>query len=105
RDQKRADLSRRVELANQAGADIYLSLHANSFPSARWSGAQTFYYPGKLDGEELAVAIQSELLKVDPQNTRQARPGEYYVLERTNMPAVVVEVGFLSNPQEEELLK
>src|SRR5690606_36883103 len=49
RDQKRADLSRRVELANQAGADIYLSLHANSFPSARWSGAQTFYYPGKLD--------------------------------------------------------
>jgi len=105
RNQKRTDLARRVEIANQSGADIYLSLHANSFPSPRWSGAQTFYYPGKQDGEALAVAIQSELVKALPSNTRQARPGEYYVLERTSMPAVVIEVGFLSNPREEELLQ
>jgi len=105
REQKRADLAARVALANESGADVFISLHANSFPSPKWSGAQTFYYPGRSESESLAIAIQAELVKLMPGNGRKAGPGEYYVLEHANMPAAVVEVGFLSNPREEELLR
>lgn len=104
RSRKQEDLSRRVGMANDAKADLYISLHANSFPSPRWSGAQTFYYPGKDEGKRLAQSIQARLREAFPQNTRLARPGDYYVLKQTDMPAVVVEVGFLSNPEEEQLL-
>lgn len=102
---KREDLGLRVNLARLEGADLYISLHANSFPSARWRGAQTFYYPGKDDDKKLAEAIQHHLLKMDPVNTRTARPGEYFVLREAAMPAVVIELGFLSHPEEEKLLK
>lgn len=101
---QRADLSARVDMANRAGADLYISLHANSMPNSRWSGAQTFYYPGKDDSRRLAEAIQARLGQAFPENKRRALPGEYYVLQHTRMPAVVVEIGFLSNPEEERLL-
>ncbi len=101
---KTADLRERVTQANEVDADLYISLHANSFPSPRWSGAQTFYYPGKEEGRRLAESIQRRLVEAFPENRRTARPGEYFVLRETEMPAVVVEIGFLSNPQEEELL-
>ena len=101
---KRDDLMLRAQAANDAGADLFLSLHANSFPSPRWSGAQTFYDPSDPASRRLAEALQHRLREAVPQNTRLARPGDYLVLKETQMPAVVVELGFLSNPDEERLL-
>ena len=102
---KRLDLERRAELANKSRADIFISVHANSFPEAVWSGAQTFYHSGSRESRGLAEAIQKELsLRLGP-NLRLSRPGDhYYVLRNTRMPSVIVEVGFISNPREEALL-
>lgn len=101
---KRQDLIERAGMANRAQADLFISIHCNSFPQSIWSGAQTFYYPGQEESKKLAVAIQSELVRRLGPNRRQANAGDYRVLKEAKMPAVVVEVGFLSNPREARLL-
>lgn len=101
---KRQDLQKRVDLAEDAGADLFISIHANYFPSSIWSGAQTFYYEGKVEGQRLARVVQTELVRHLGPNNRLARPGDYRVLRDTTMPAALVEVGFLSNPREAQLL-
>ena len=101
---KERDLWQRVKIANQANADLYLSIHVNSFPQSIWSGAQTFYREDCEESERLAKAIQAQLaLRLGP-NRRRAKAAEYRVLRSTRVPAVVVEVGFISNPREESLL-
>jgi len=101
---KRQDLDKRVQIAEDAQADLYISIHANYFPSPRWSGAQTFYYEGSGEGEHLARTLQTELVRHLGPNNRLARPGDFRVLRNTTMPAAMVEVGFLSNPREAALL-
>ncbi|NLJ75614.1 MAG: N-acetylmuramoyl-L-alanine amidase CwlD [Firmicutes bacterium] len=101
---KRQDLQKRVDLAEEAKADLFISIHANYFPSSIWSGAQTFFYQGKPEGERLARAIQTELVRHLGPNNRLALSGDYRVLRDTTMPAALIEVGFLSNPREAQLL-
>lgn len=102
---KRLDLESRVELASRHDADLYVSIHANSFPEQVWSGAQTFYHSGSDEAKALAVAIQNELVSRLGPNLRKAKTGDdYFVLRKSKIPAVLVEVGFLSNPREEALL-
>lgn len=101
---KRQDLSRRVSIAEEANADLYISIHANYFPSSIWSGAQTFYYEGSDAGRQLAITLQTALVRYLGPNNRLARPGDFRVLRDTTMPAAMVEVGFLSNPREALLL-
>lgn len=101
---KRQDLERRIWIAEEAQADVYISIHANYFPSPIWSGAQTFYYPGLADDQHLAETIQTELVRHLGPNHRLAQSGNYRVLRDTSMPAALVEVGFLSNPHEAKLL-
>lgn len=103
-NRKRQDLKRRVLIAEEADADLYISVHANYFPSSIWSGAQTFYYEGSVSGQHLARTLQTELVRHLGPNNRLARPGDFRVLRDTTMPAAMVEVGFLSNPREAELL-
>ena len=102
---KRRDLSYRTRVANQSGADLYLSVHANSFPQSIYKGAQTFYEGSDPKSKYLAEAIQYHLVKELGPNRRRAKAGDYRVLNDTQMPGVVIEVGFLSNPEEAELLK
>lgn len=101
---KRQDLERRVFIAEEAQAHLYISIHANYFPSPIWYGAQTFYQEGEVEGERLAKAIQAELVKRLGPNTRTALPGNFRVLRDTSMPGALVEVGFLSNPREARML-
>ena len=103
-NRKRQDLSKRVLIAKEANADLYISIHANYFPSPRWSGAQTFYYEGSAESQHLARTLQTELVRYLGPNNRLASPGDFRVLRDTTMPAAMVEVGFLSNPREAQLL-
>lgn len=103
-NRKVQDLSRRVQMARDTQADLFVSIHANSFPSPVWSGAQTFYYPGRADDRWLAEKIQARLKSQLGPNRREAAAADYYVLRESTVPAVVVEVGFLSHPKESELL-
>lgn len=104
KERKRQDLNRRAEKANQAKARLYVSIHANADPNPRWRGAQVFYDPSSEEGRRTAVAIQEELTRILGNTKRKALPGTYYITQKTEMPAVIVEVGFISNPEEAKLL-
>jgi N-acetylmuramoyl-L-alanine amidase len=99
------DLVLRVKKAAESGSDIFICIHCNKFPSPDLDGAQTFYCSkGHPDSKRLAEAIQAEL-KNATGTWREAMGGsEQYVLREMKIPACTVEVGFLSNPQEEKLL-
>jgi N-acetylmuramoyl-L-alanine amidase len=104
-ERKRRDLQARVDIANDCQADCFISIHLNADPSPQWSGAQTFYRYGSAEGKKLAEAIQQELKRALGNTTREAiSAGEYFVLEQTTMPAVIVEAGFISNPGEAKRL-
>ncbi len=103
---KRGDLKNRTEIANNSKADIFVSIHQNSYPESDVKGAQVFYYKGSDKGKRLAVLIQSRLREVvDIDNERSAKANEnYYVLKEIEIPSVIVECGFLSNSVEHDKL-
>lgn len=102
---KREDMKKRVEIIETSKADILISIHCNSMSSSRWSGAQTFYQKEDEEGKILAQFIQEELIRVLKNTQRAIGSGDYYILANTSMPGVIIEFGFLSNPQELSLLK
>lgn len=102
---KRQDLQARVNIALKAQADVFLSIHLNDYRSQRESGPQVFYQYGGDDGRLLAGVLQQRLIEcLKPQKERVAMAGNYYVL-RSKLPSALVECGFLSNPEEEALLR
>ena len=101
---KRADLQKRVDMALEGGADVFLSIHLNEYRSRSESGPQVFYQHGGDDGRLLATVLQSHMIRVlEPKKQRSAMAGDYYVL-RSRLPSALVECGFLSNAAEEKLL-
>jgi len=98
------DLSRRVNLVNKYKAQFLLSIHLNHFPDPVEYGAQVFYQTGSGDGKKLAEAIQKELNNYLIDSGRQALAGDFYLCRETKAPAVIIELGFLSNPEEERKL-
>jgi N-acetylmuramoyl-L-alanine amidase len=103
---KSEDLKNRHALINSCGADILISIHLNSFPQSQYYGAQTFYMRGEDKSRILAESIQKELIRVlNRGNHRKAKAiDSIYILKNNNMPGALVECGFLSNYEEEQLL-
>lgn len=102
---KTEDLHERVELVNDAKADLLISIHLNSIPSPKWNGAQTFYNPDKPGSDVLAAHIQTELRRNLENTDRVAKENStFYPLKAVSAPGALVEVGFLSNPREAELM-
>lgn len=97
---KQADLNYRINLAKQSNAETFISLHLNATQTGRSSGAETFYQNQSEEGKKLAENIQEELIKVPGMNRRIAKPGDFYIIKNTPMPAVIVELGYISNPKE-----
>lgn len=105
-NRKRADMRKRVELINETGPAITISVHQNSFSQASSKGAQVFYHGESKEGRKLAEMVQEQLKQVlNNGNKRIAKSNNsYYMLKNTTCPTVIVECGFLSNPEEAELL-
>ena len=101
---KREDLAQRIQLARDAQAEVYLSIHANSFPDAKLNGAQTFYHSDSPEGRLLAQSIQQELNSMTNGKRVAKANQDIYVLKKAHQAAVTVELGFLSNLEEEQLL-
>ncbi len=103
---KSADMRARIDRMNQPEVVLVVSIHQNSFTSAESKGAQVFYHALSERGEKFAKRLQEILISgVDPENHRQAKANDsYYILRKSEKPAVIVECGFLSNPEEEKLL-
>ena len=92
------DLPPRVSFANRADADIFVSIHANASQGKKRNinGLETFYYRG-WRGRLLAKRIQKHILRVSPGSPdRGVKQGRFYVIKNTRMPAVLVEIGFLT---------
>jgi len=92
------DLPPRVSFANSADADIFVSIHANASRGKRRdiNGLETFYFRG-WRGRLLAKRIQKQILRVSPGSPdRGIKQGRFYVIKNTRMPAVLVEIGFLT---------
>ncbi|MFC4601494.1 N-acetylmuramoyl-L-alanine amidase CwlD [Cohnella hongkongensis] len=102
---KTEDLLRRADQVSKQRADMTISIHMNSIPSPRWSGAQTFYSTKNAEGKRLATDIQSELRSALGNTQRVAKEADsVYLLKTLEMPTALVEVGFLSHPEEARLL-
>lgn len=100
-NKKTSDLNNRIRFFKEKNAACVVSIHQNSYPDTIQHGAQTFYFTGSNDGKSLAETIQNSLLKIDDTNTRMAKSSDsYYLLKHSNVPSVIVECGFLSNPEE-----
>lgn len=101
---KSKDMVQRKKLSE--GGDILVSIHQNSFTQSSVHGAQTFYNDKSEEGKALAKSIQTSVKEVaDLDNRREAKSNtNYYVLKATNLPAVIIECGFLTNPEEEKKL-
>ena len=107
REKKVSDLKRRVKIANENDNNILVSIHQNKFDNSAYSGAQLFYSSNHDDSRVLAERIRgaiTSLLQKD--NTRELKPAgsDIYLLDHAEVPAVIVECGFLSNQQERSKL-
>lgn len=99
------DMKARVALINELKPQIAVSIHQNSYQDPAVKGAQVFYYSHSDTGEKFAAILQEELRRIDTENHRQIKENDtYYLLKRTEVPTVIVECGFLTNPEEAEKL-
>lgn len=101
---KRSDMKKRKEIIESTNPTLVISIHMNSFSSQRARGAGTFYKVGNEQGKKLAENIQSQLKTNIEYGKSSSKVGDYYILNCTDIPAVLVECGFLSNPEDEKLL-
>lgn len=98
------DPSERARRANEEEADLYLALHLNAHESGAGEGATTFYFGSSRAGEALADRLQAELVELDLKDCR-SHARSYAVLRETRMPAVLVEPGFITHPDDEKKMR
>ena len=104
-DAKKEDLDQRVTLINDTNPTLALCIHQNSYPDEKIKGAQVFYHTTTEEAEDVASMVQEELRLVDTTNTRQIKENDtYYMLKNSKVPTIIVECGFLTNPEEAEKL-
>ena len=105
-------LKRRCEIANDIGADAFMSIHCNARPRLGKPGieSEVYHYPNSQRGINFATISLNYLIKsIQSLNiqvhNRGRKEGEFYVLRNTRMPAILVEVGFVTDPEEAAILK
>lgn len=108
------DLERRANFANQLRADCFVSLHCNWFSDPRVRGFEVFTSPGQTRADALAELVIEELVRdalnpiqarVDTSDGDRDKEARFAVLTRTKCPAVLIELGFISNPHELKTLR
>lgn len=100
---ERTDLRRRCEISNQFGAFAFVSIHCNAVDNPDVHGTETYHYPNSYAGRKLATAIHTRLVALGLAD-RGVKEANFMVLRGTNASAALVEVAFISNPEEEQLL-
>jgi len=102
------DVKNRLRIAESYGSSILVSIHMNAFPDGKYSGLQVYYSDNNKDSIKLAEKIQNithEYLQKENSRGIKRAGSSIYLLDRIQNPGVLIECGFLSNPQELELLK
>jgi len=103
---KVSDLRERVRIVNTNGNSLLISIHQNQFSDSKYSGAQVFFAPNEAS-KTLAHSMQSALIQaVNDDSRRQIKKADgIYLMQHIRCPGILVECGFLSNPQEEYKLR
>ena len=104
-------LEKRANMANEQKPTLFVSIHYNSAPSAEAQGVEVFFYQAKetkertLKSKRLAQAVLKNVLAETKAKSRGVKHGNYLVIRQTNMPAILVEGGFVTNEAELQNLK
>ena len=98
------DLGDVVSQANASGADYFISIHCNAASSSAAHGTETYIYKADSQAKKLAEAIQAAAAAELGTADRGVKTADFYVLRKTAMPALLIELAFVSNPEEEGLL-
>ena len=102
---KRQDMLGRIAIATENNVDMVLSIHMNQYRVRTESGPQVFYRAGNDSGRLLAGCVQAAMIAhLQPPKERAAMAGDYFILQ-LDVPSVLIECGFISNPEEERLLR
>jgi N-acetylmuramoyl-L-alanine amidase len=92
----------RPKLANDLNADLFLSIHGNTFADSSVSGTETFYY--HRNSKSFAEIIHEKLVEATGFHDRGVKKENFFVVKDTEMPAVLLEVGYLTNPNDESVM-
>lgn len=104
---KKEDMYKRLDIINNSSADMFVSIHMNKFTDSRYRGAQVIYSGNFQESEILAEVLQNRLHTLPDNKSKRTQakaPKGIFLLKNAQIPAVIVECGFLSNFEEEELL-
>lgn len=103
-NKKKDDMLARKKIIQNANPDFVVSIHMNSFDAQSSRGAQVFYNKDNQNSKQLAEHIQKQFVSNLTKPRKNCEQGDYYILNSTIFPSVIVECGFISNKEEEQLL-
>lgn len=103
-NKKKSEMQAREKIIKETNPDIVISIHMNSYPLSSLKGSQVFYKDNDANSSALAESIQKQFIKDLPNARKSALVGDYYILNCSDCASVIVECGFLSNPDEDRLL-
>lgn len=105
-DMKVSDMHKRLDIINNSDADLFLSIHLNSFSKPKTSGLHIFYSRNHPEIQPLAELIQEEIAELTGAKTHtvKAASDTLYLMKNPTPPSILIECGFISNPDEEKLL-
>lgn len=104
--QKVSDLKERVRIANETPGAILISLHQNTFSDSKYKGAQVFYASDEQSKKTAQILQQNLVTALNPGSQRKSQLAKgVYLMENITCPGILIECGFLTNPEEEALLR
>lgn len=103
--QQNKTLAEITKVENNSNSDLFISIHCNSFSDSKANGVEVLHYPNSTKGIKLAKLVQNELIDATTLHDRGIKArSDLHVLKRTKATAILIELAFLSNPEEEKLL-
>lgn len=106
REMKRSDMNKRKKIVKESGADLFVSIHMNSFSDAQVNGLHIFYDKQHPEIEELAKEIQDGIGEITGASVHTVKTADerLFLMKNPPVPSILIECGFLSNPEEEKKL-
>ena len=101
---KKSDLNNRIKAINKSKADVFVSIHLNSYSSSTWYGVQLFYNDKNRLNERFAKIMQENIKELNG-DRKYKKNNDLYLLKNIQIPGILVEVGFLSNANERYMLQ
>jgi len=99
-NKKRSDLTNRAKKINESNSDIYISIHLNYISNSKWQGLQIFYNNKNKENEKIATSLTTYLKETSSNIREPKKENIYYMYKQITTPGVLIELGFLSNPND-----